>query len=223
MTAVSIHHVSKRYTKGGEEIYALRDVSLSISGGEFVAVMGPSGSGKTTLLHLAGGLDKPTSGTVMIDGEAIEHLSESGLASWRARSVGFVFQSYNLLPNLTAEENIELPLLLSDGSTLERKNRVNSVLSLVDLQDRRRHRPAELSGGQQQRVAIARACVSGPKLLLCDEPTGNVDRNTSDQILELLRMLQSKFETTVVMATHDYRAAQFASRIVTFDKGALID
>jgi putative ABC transport system ATP-binding protein len=210
-----------RYLKGGEEVYALRDVTLDVDSGEFLAVMGPSGSGKTTLLNLIAGLDKPTHGHVVVHERAIDQMSESELSKWRAKSVGFVFQAYNLLPNLTAEENVELPLLLTDAASAERRRRVDAVLGLVDLNARRRHRPAELSGGQQQRVAIARAFVGAPKLLICDEPTGNLDRNTSDQILDLLCLLRTQFATTVVMVTHDRSAAAFATRSVFFDKGEM--
>jgi putative ABC transport system ATP-binding protein len=185
--------------------------------------MGPSGSGKTTLLNLIGGLDRPTSGEVDVAGERIDRLSGGALARWRARHVGFVFQFYNLMPMLSAERNIELPLLLTSLSSAERKRNVNAALEIVGLADRARHKPSELSGGQQQRVAIARALVADPTLLVCDEPTGDLDRATADEILGLLQTLNRQQQKTVIVVTHDQKAADFASRQLHVDKGALTD
>ncbi|WP_397422934.1 ABC transporter ATP-binding protein [Phenylobacterium sp.] len=197
----------------------MRDLDLDIWSGEFVALMGPSGSGKTTLLNLIGGLDRPTSGEVLIAGERIDQLSGVELTRWRARHVGFVFQFYNLMPTLTAEKNIELPLLLTKLSGARRRESVSAALELVGLADRRKHKPTELSGGQQQRVAIARAIVADPTLLICDEPTGDLDRDTAEDVLGLLQVMNRELGKTIVMVTHDPKAAEFASRTVSFDKG----
>jgi len=218
---VSLQHVIKRYSRGRETIEVLHNLNLEIARGEFLALMGPSGSGKTTLLNLIGGLDKPTEGSITVDGMRIDGLSGSKLAKWRARHVGFVFQFYNLMPTLSAEKNVELPLLLTSLSSSQRKKNVAAALELVGLSDRRAHKPAELSGGQQQRVAIARAIVVDPTLLICDEPTGDLDRETAEEILKLLQLLNKEHEKTVVMVTHDPKAASFAGRIVNLDKGAL--
>ena len=220
---VSLKDVVKRYRRGRETVEVLRHVDLSVGTGEFVALMGPSGSGKTTLLNLIGGLDRPTSGEVEVAGERIDELSGGELAKWRARHVGFVFQFYNLMPTLSAEANVELPLLLTRLSGAQRKKNVAAALELVGLTDRRKHRPSELSGGQQQRVAIARAIVADPTLLICDEPTGDLDRETTEEILRLLQLLNRQQGKTIVMVTHDPKAASFAGRVVHLDKGALVD
>ena len=218
---VEIRGVRKAYRRGGETIEVLHGVDLDIERGEFMALMGPSGSGKTTLLNLIGGLDQPTGGAIVVDGERIDQLGGGALAAWRAASVGFVFQFYNLLPVLSAQKNVELPLLLTDLSASERRRRARIALALVGLLDRARHRPRELSGGQEQRVAIARAIVSDPTLLVCDEPTGDLDRGTAAEILELLRTLNREHGKTIVMVTHDPKAAEYASRRLHLDKGTL--
>jgi len=196
-------------------------VDLDIPRGDFLALMGPSGSGKTTLLNLIGGLDRPTAGSIVVDGQPIEGLSSGALARWRAATVGFVFQFYNLLPVLSAQKNVELPLLLTGLSARERRRHAEIALTLVGLRDRAKHRPRELSGGQEQRVAIARAIVSDPALLVCDEPTGDLDRATGREILELLGMLNRDHGKTIVMVTHDPKAAEYASRRLHLDKGSL--
>jgi len=203
-------------------VEVLHNLDLEIPAGQFVALMGPSGSGKTTLLNLIGGLDKPTQGEVIVGGERIDRLSGGQLAKWRSRHVGFVFQFYNLMPTLSAEANVELPLLLTKLSSKQRKGNVAAALELVGLTDRRKHKPNELSGGQQQRVAIARAIVADPTLLVCDEPTGDLDRESAEEVLSLLQMLNREQGKTVIMVTHDPKAAEFASRIVHLDKGALV-
>ena len=220
---VEIRGVTKHYRRGGETIEVLHGVDLDIPRGDFLALMGPSGSGKTTLLNLIGGLDRPTAGSIVIDGEPIERLSSGGLARWRAANVGFVFQFYNLLPVLSAQRNVELPLLLTGLSARERRRHAEIALTLVGLRDRAKHRPRELSGGQEQRVAIARAIVSDPTLLVCDEPTGDLDRTTGAEILDLLRMLNHDHGKTIVMVTHDPKAAEYASRQLHLDKGILAD
>ena len=200
----------------------LSDLSLSIEQGDFLALMGPSGSGKTTLLNLIGGLDKPSGGSIAIGGQRIEALSQSALAKWRSRNVGFVFQFYNLLPVLTAQKNVELPLLLTSLSGSDRKKRALAALKIVGLEERSGHRPNELSGGQEQRVAIARAIVSDPELLVCDEPTGDLDRATADEILDLLQLLNEEHGKTIVMVTHDPKAADHAKHCLHLDKGQLV-
>ncbi|HVM99956.1 MAG TPA: ABC transporter ATP-binding protein [Caulobacteraceae bacterium] len=220
---VSVKGVIKRYRRGRESVEVLHNLNLEIASGEFLALMGPSGSGKTTLLNLIGGLDRPTDGDVVVAGEHIDDLSGGELAKWRARHVGFVFQFYNLMPTLSAAKNVELPLLLTNLSAAKRKQNVEAALELVGLTDRAKHKPAELSGGQQQRVAIARALVADPTLLVCDEPTGDLDRETAEEILRLLQLLNREQGKTIVMVTHDPKAAGFASRIVHLDKGALVD
>ena len=213
--------VSKNYRKGREIVRVLNNISLSIDKGDFVGLMGPSGSGKTTLLNLLGGLDKPTKGQVEVDGETISKLSHGALTKWRSRNVGFIFQFYNLLPVLSAARNVALPLLLTSLSGSQRKKHVNTALHLVGLADRASHYPRELSGGQEQRVAIARAIVSDPPILLCDEPTGDLDRATADEIMGLLQRLNRDYGKTVVIVTHDPRAASFAHRVLHLDKGEL--
>lgn len=222
MTAiVSLKNVVKRYLRGKQSVEVLHGLNLEVPAGDFVALMGPSGSGKTTLLNLIGGLDQPTEGEVNVAGQRIDRLSGSALAKWRARNVGFVFQFYNLMPMLSAERNVELPLLLTSLSAGRRKQSVRAVLEIVGLTDRAKHKPGELSGGQQQRVAIARALVSDPTLLVCDEPTGDLDRHTADEIMELLRTLNSGHRKTIIMVTHDQKAAAYASRRLFVDKGTL--
>ena len=221
MSLVEIRSVTKTYRRGSERIEVLHGVDLDIPQGEFLALMGPSGSGKTTLLNLIGGLDTPTGGQIVIGGQRIDQLSSRELARWRAAHVGFVFQFYNLMPVLSAQRNVELPLLLTSLSTAERRRRATIALTLVGLADRARHKPRELSGGQQQRVAIARAIVSDPTLLICDEPTGDLDRGTAAEILTLLQMLNREHGKTVVMVTHDPKAAEYASRRLMLDKGTL--
>ena len=219
---VSIRNLSKSYTRGKQKVSVLSNLNLEVEEGEFLALMGPSGSGKTTLLNLIGGLDKTDSGELIVAGQRLDSLSTGKLAKWRARHVGFVFQFYNLLPLLTAERNVDVPLLLTGLSVKERKRSVAAALELVGLSDRAKHRPTELSGGQQQRVAIARALVSDPALLVCDEPTGDLDRETSESVLELLQILNREHGKTIVMVTHDPRAAEFASRTLHMDKGELV-
>ncbi len=214
--------VSRTYQKGKEKVEVLHQLNLEIPAGDFVAVMGPSGSGKTTLLNLLGGLDRPTSGTVRVGDAVLSSMSNSQLSRWRATNVGFIFQFYNLLPVLTAQKNVELPLLLTSFNGSERARRAKIALEIVGLGDRARHRPRELSGGQEQRVAIARAIVSDPALLLCDEPTGDLDRETADEILKLLQILNREHNKTIVMVTHDAQAAGYAKRILHCDKGTLI-
>jgi putative ABC transport system ATP-binding protein len=215
--------LDKSYRRGGEEIHILQGLNLDVEPGEFIAFMGPSGSGKTTLLNLLGGLDVPDEGTIDVAGDEITKLSRRRLTAWRARHVGFVFQAYNLIPVLTAFRNVELPLLLTRLSRAERRQHVETALRIVGLQDRRDHFPRQLSGGQEQRVAIARAIVSDPTFLLCDEPTGDLDRRSADEILELLGLLVSERKTTVLMVTHDPRAAERASALLHLDKGVLVE
>jgi putative ABC transport system ATP-binding protein len=223
MTLVSVKNVVKRYTRGKQKVEVLHRLNLDIQAGEFLALMGPSGSGKTTLLNLIGGLDRPDEGEIVVSGERIDKLSNRQLARWRARNVGFVFQFYNLMPMLTAERNVELPLLLTNLSRARRRQNVQAALQLVGLADRATHKPSELSGGQQQRVAIARALVADPSLLVCDEPTGDLDRHTAEEILDLMRTLNRTQNKTIIMVTHDPKAAEYASRQVHLDKGQLID
>ena len=220
---VEIRNVTKHYTRGKQKVEVLHGLSIEIPRGDFVALMGPSGSGKTTLLNLIGGLDQPSAGEILVDGHRIDQLSSGDLARWRAGNVGFVFQFYNLLPVLTAVRNVELPLLLTKMSGAERLKRANVALEIVGLKDRAGHKPRELSGGQEQRVAIARALVSDPTLLVCDEPTGDLDRNTADEILTLLQRLNTEHGKTIVMVTHDPKAAEFAKRTLHLDKGTLLD
>ncbi|WP_029919160.1 ABC transporter ATP-binding protein [Nevskia soli] len=220
---VSLHNVVKTYTRGKQTVEVLHNLSIEIAQGDFVALMGPSGSGKTTLLNLIGGLDRPSKGEVNVAGERIDQLSSGQLAKWRARHVGFVFQFYNLMPMLSAERNVELPLLLTNLSSARRKQNVQAALAVVGLAERAKHKPAELSGGQAQRVAIARALVADPTLLVCDEPTGDLDRTTADEILHLLQMLNKDHGKTIVMVTHDPKAAEFASHQLHLDKGQLVE
>jgi putative ABC transport system ATP-binding protein len=213
--------VSRTYQKGKEKVEVLHKLNLEIPQGDFVAIMGPSGSGKTTLLNLLGGLDKPTSGSVRVGDAELSAMSNSRLSRWRSTHVGFIFQFYNLLPVLTAQRNVELPLLLTSFGGRERSKRAAIALDIVGLADRAKHYPRELSGGQEQRVAIARAIVSDPSLLLCDEPTGDLDRESADEILKLLQILNREHSKTIVMVTHDAQAAEYAQRILQCDKGTL--
>jgi putative ABC transport system ATP-binding protein len=213
--------VSRVYQKGKERVEVLHELDLRIPKGDFLALMGPSGSGKTTLLNLLGGLDKPTAGTVTVGGAQLSSMSNSQLSRWRSTHVGFIFQFYNLLPVLTARKNVELPLLLTNLGAKERSKRADIALSIVGLSDRSKHYPREMSGGQEQRVAIARAVVSDPTLLLCDEPTGDLDRETADEILRLLQTLNRSHGKTIVMVTHDAQAAEYANRVLHVDKGKL--
>jgi putative ABC transport system ATP-binding protein len=218
---VHVQGVEKVFHRGSEDIHVLRDLDLEVAQGEFLALMGPSGSGKSTLLNLIGGLDRPTRGTVSISGERVDALGEHQLAAWRARHVGFVFQLYNLLPVLTAERNVELPLLLTHLSKAERRKHVETALAVVGLTDRSKHFPRQLSGGEQQRVGIARGIVTDPTLLLCDEPTGDLDRKSGDEILDLLQGLNRQHGKTIIMVTHDPHASARASRTVYLNKGQL--
>jgi putative ABC transport system ATP-binding protein len=220
---VQVRNVHKAFFRGGEKIEVLQGLDVNVAKGEFLALMGPSGSGKSTLLNLIGGLDRPSSGSIVVGGETITELSSGRLTAWRARHVGFVFQLYNLLPALTAERNVELPLLLTSLSRARRRQQVSTALSLVGLSDRSKHFPRQLSGGQEQRVGIARAIVTDPTLLLCDEPTGDLDRKAGDEILDLLEALHRDQGKTVIMVTHDPRAAERASRVLHLEKGILAE
>ncbi|TLY90609.1 MAG: ABC transporter ATP-binding protein [Gammaproteobacteria bacterium] len=220
---VQVRSVSKVYRRGKQTIEVLHGLTLDIPKGDFVALMGPSGSGKTTLLNLIGGLDQPSAGEIHVGGRRIDNLASGQLAQWRAHNVGFVFQLYNLMPVLSAERNVELPLLLTKLSSAERKKNVAVALQVVGLADRAKHKPKELSGGQEQRVAIARALVSDPQLLVCDEPTGDLDRKTADEILGLLQVLNRDHGKTIVMVTHDPKAAEFARRTLHLEKGQLLE
>jgi putative ABC transport system ATP-binding protein len=219
---VNIRDVHKHFTRGSERIDVLQGVNLDIPQGDFLALMGPSGSGKPTLLNLMGGLDRPTGGSLEVAGVRLHELGGAGLARWRARHIGFVFQLYNLLPVLTAERNVELPLLLTSLGKAERRKRAGIALKVVGLSDRAKHYPRQLSGGQEQRVGIARAIVNDPTLLLCDEPTGDLDRKSGDEVLDLLQALNREHGKTIVMVTHDPHAAERARRTVHLEKGALV-
>ena len=218
---VQVEGVEKVFHRGSEDIHVLSDLNLQVPAGEFLALMGPSGSGKSTLLNLIGGLDRPTRGTVAVGGERVDQLSDRALAAWRARHIGFVFQLYNLMPVLTAERNVELPLLLTHLSKAERKKHVETALAVVGLSHRAKHYPRTLSGGEQQRVGIARGIVTDPTLLLCDEPTGDLDRKAGDEILDLLQALNREHGKTIIMVTHDPHASARATRTVYLDKGQL--
>ncbi|MCX5886092.1 MAG: ABC transporter ATP-binding protein [Proteobacteria bacterium] len=220
---IKVRDLDKRYWRGEEEIHVLQGLNLDVDQGEFVAFMGPSGSGKTTLLNLLGGLDLPTAGNIVVDGDEISSMSGQKLAAWRARHVGFIFQMYNLIPVLTAFQNVELPLLLTSLTKEERKHHVETALAVVDLSDRMHHYPRQLSGGQEQRVAIARAIVADPTFLLCDEPTGDLDRTSAEGILDLIDQLVKVYGKTVLMVTHDPRAAERAGVVLHLDKGVLIE
>jgi putative ABC transport system ATP-binding protein len=216
---IRLTDVEKKYVRGKEKITIFDKLNMHFEQGDFVAIMGPSGSGKTTLLNLLGGTDTPNSGAIEFDGQRIDKMSEGKLTAWRAANVGFIFQFYNLMPILTAAQNVELPLLLTKLSPGKRRENVQTALKIVGLEDRARHKPREMSGGQQQRVAIARAIVADPKLLLCDEPTGDLDRATADEILSTLQTLNRELGKTIVMVTHDAEAAKYAKRVLHLDKG----
>lgn len=220
---IEIQGVSKVYTRGKQKIEVLHHINLDIPTGDFLALMGPSGSGKTTLLNMIAGIDTPTEGSITVAGKRIDNLSADQLARWRAAHVGFVFQFYNLLPMLSAQKNVELPLLLTHLNKAQRRRNAAIALKLVGLEDRVSHKPAELSGGQQQRVAIARAIVADPTLLVCDEPTGDLDRHSAEEILTLLQRLNREHGKTMIMVTHDPKAAEYASRTLHLDKGTLVE
>jgi putative ABC transport system ATP-binding protein len=220
---IVLKNVAKRYTRGKQQVRIFDHLDMSIPRQDFVAIMGPSGSGKTTLLNLLGGIDKPSEGEIAFDGKRMDDLSEGKLAAFRAANVGFVFQFYNLMPMLTAAQNVELPLLLTNLGPKARRERVQTALTIVNLSDRARHKPSELSGGQQQRVAIARSIVSDPKLMLCDEPTGDLDRETAEEILTMLQTLNRDLGKTIVMVTHDPEAARYAKRTLHLDKGHFVE
>ena len=220
---VCVRDLDKIYTRGSEEIHVLQGLNLEVDAGDFVAFMGPSGSGKTTLLNLLGGLDLPTSGSITVAGDEITHMSAGKLTNWRARHVGFIFQMYNLIPVLTAFQNVELPLLLTRLSKAERRKHVETALAVVGLADRMKHFPRQLSGGQEQRVAIARAIVADPTFLLCDEPTGDLDRKSADEIMDIIERLVKEHGKTVLMVSHDPRAAERARVVLHLDKGVLIE
>lgn len=219
---VQVRNLHKVFKRGAERIEVLQGVDLDLQAGEFLSLMGPSGSGKTTLLNLIGGLDTPSEGTVTVGGDRIDKLSAAKLSRWRARHIGFVFQLYNLLPVLTAERNVELPLLLTPLSRSQRKKHVATALAMVGLSERSKHYPRQLSGGQEQRVGIARAIVTDPTLLLCDEPTGDLDRKSGDEILDLLQALNAEHGKTIVMVTHDAKAAERGTRTLHVDRGTLV-
>ncbi len=220
---IEISQVEKSYARGRERVEVLRQTDLHVPKGEFLALMGPSGSGKTTLLNLIGGLDSPDQGTIRVGDTRIDQMDEGALASWRASNVGFVFQFYNLLPMLSAKENVELPLMLTKLDASDRRKRAGIALGLVGLERWGSHKPSELSGGQQQRVAIARAIVSDPELLVCDEPTGDLDRESATEVLHLLQALNRERGKTIVMVTHDAKAAEFAGRVLHLDKGVFVE
>ena len=220
-TLVEIRHLVKSYTRGGQKVPVLQDINLDIGDGDFVSLMGPSGSGKSTLLNLIAGIDKPDSGLLLVAGVNIAELSEGDLADWRAANIGFIFQFYNLMPVLNAFENVELPLQLTNLSRAQRRERVELTLDLVGLSDRMEHYPNELSGGQQQRVAIARAIVTDPTILVCDEPTGDLDKQSASDVLGMLQKLNKEMGKTIIMVTHDAHAAEAARRMVHLEKGEL--
>jgi len=220
---IQARDLDKTFTRGGEVIDVLQGLNLDVAPGEFVAFMGPSGSGKSTLLNLLGGLDVPTRGSITVAGDEITHMSGGRLTDWRARHVGFIFQMYNLIPVLTAFQNVELPLLLTKLSKAERRSHVEATLAIVGLADRMRHYPRQLSGGQEQRVAIARAIVADPTFLLCDEPTGDLDRKSADEILDLLTRLSVEYNKTILMVTHDPAAAEHAKAVLHLNKGVLVE
>ena len=220
---VECRDVEKRFVKGKETIEVLTGINLNITEGNFLALMGPSGSGKTTLLNLIGGLDHPSAGSIIVSGANLNEMSDRALAKWRSENIGFIFQFYNLLPVLNAQRNVELPLLLTKLSRSQRQKNAAVALEIVGLADRGKHKPGELSGGQQQRVAIARALVADPKLLVCDEPTGDLDRDTADEILALLETLNRDHGKTIIMVTHDPKAAEHAKKILHMDKGKLVE
>ncbi|GJQ32637.1 MAG: ABC transporter ATP-binding protein [Ignavibacteriaceae bacterium] len=219
---IEIRNLNKSYWRNNLEIPVLNNLDLSVEAGDFLALMGPSGSGKTTLLNMIAGIDRPSDGSIMVSGEDVAKMSESNLAKWRSANIGFVFQFYNLIPVLTAFENVELPLLLTKLSKAERKKHVETALTIVGLADRMHHSPKQLSGGQEQRVAIARAIVTDPQIIVADEPTGDLDKNSAAEILNLMDKLNSEFKKTIVMVTHDPHAAEKARRILHLEKGELV-
>ncbi len=224
MTAlITIKKAAKRFVKGRETITIFDHLDMQIETGDFIAIMGPSGSGKTTLLNLLGGIDRPTAGELSFAGQRLDKMSEGQLSAWRAANVGFIFQFYNLMPMLNAARNVELPLLLTRLGAGDRRKRVEAALKIVGLADRARHFPSEMSGGQQQRVAIARAIVADPAMLLCDEPTGDLDRKTADEILSMLQLLNRELGKTIIMVTHDPEAARYANRVLHLDKGRFVE
>jgi putative ABC transport system ATP-binding protein len=220
---IKVRGLNKTYRRGGEQIQVLQGLNLDVDKGDFVAFMGPSGSGKSTLLNLLGGLDVPSAGSITVDGDEISHMSSSKLTHWRARHVGFIFQMYNLIPVLTALQNVELPLMLTKLSKAERRKHIETALGVVGLADRMNHYPRQLSGGQEQRVAIARAIVSDPTFLLCDEPTGDLDRKSADEIMELIHRLVKEHGKTVLMVTHDPLVAKQADTTLHLEKGVLVE
>ena len=222
MSIVELQQVSRHFTKGRQTVEVLNGIDLNIEEGDFLALMGPSGSGKTTLLNLIGGLDQPTAGSIEVAGQPLVGLSSRKLAQWRSRNIGFIFQFYNLLPILSARRNVELPLLLTRLGGRQRRRNADVALTIVGLADRASHKPGELSGGQQQRVAIARAIVADPRILVCDEPTGDLDRETADEILDLLELLNREHGKTIIMVTHDPKAASHARHTLYLDKGNLV-
>lgn len=220
---IQIQNLSKSYYRDGHEIPVLQNININVEQGEYLALMGPSGSGKSTLLNMIAGIDRPSKGEIIIDNISVSEMSESALAKWRANNIGFIFQFYNLIPVLTAFDNVALPLLLTKLSSAERKKHVETALAIVGLGDRMKHYPKQLSGGQEQRVAIARAIVTDPKILVADEPTGDLDRNSAAEILTLLRRLNEEFSKTIIMVTHDPHAAESAKNILHLEKGDLIE
>jgi putative ABC transport system ATP-binding protein len=220
---IRVRNLDKKYVRGGQEIHVLQGLNLDVEEGEFVSFMGPSGSGKTTLLNLLGGLDVPSAGSITVAGDEVTHMSGPTMTTWRARHVGFIFQMYNLIPVLTAFQNVEMPLLLTNLSKAERRQHVELALGAVNLTERMYHYPRQLSGGQEQRVSIARAIVADPTFLLCDEPTGDLDRSSADEILDLLEELSTVHRKTILMVTHDPRAAERSGTVLHLDKGALVE
>ena len=220
---VSVAGVGKAYTRGKQKVSIFEGLEMGIEKGAFLAIMGPSGSGKTTLLNMLGGVDRPTSGQILFEGKRVDNLSEGGLAAFRAGHIGFIFQFYNLMPMLTAQQNVELPLLLTSQGAKARRERASAALEIVGLSDRAKHKPSELSGGQQQRVAIARAIVSDPELILADEPTGDLDRETANEVLSMLQELNTGYGKTIVMVTHDAEAARYAKKTLHLDKGKFVE
>jgi len=220
---VKVSRAGKAYTRGKQKVSIFDGLDMGIEKGAFLAIMGPSGSGKTTLLNMLGGVDRPTSGEILFQGKRVDNLSESALAAFRAGHIGFIFQFYNLMPMLTAQQNVELPLLLTSQSAKQRRERAAAALEIVGLSDRAKHKPSELSGGQQQRVAIARAIVSDPELILADEPTGDLDRETANEVLTMLQELNTGYGKTIVMVTHDAEAARYAKKTLHLDKGVFVE
>ena len=220
---VKVSRAGKAYTRGKQKVSIFEGLDMTIEKGAFLAIMGPSGSGKTTLLNMLGGVDRPTSGEILFEGKRVDNLSEGALAAFRAGHIGFIFQFYNLMPMLTAQQNVELPLLLTSQNAKQRRERAVTALEIVGLSDRAKHKPSELSGGQQQRVAIARAIVSDPEMILADEPTGDLDRDTANEVLTMLQELNQNYGKTIVMVTHDAEAARYAKKTLHLDKGVFVE